>query len=153
MSKLLIRLYFCVICFMSTSLDSVARIVHWRYSFRAQKGLRVVILESRNLKVNRKEIQDVISVAVQHFQKIDSRKFNETLLTQVNQRRQTRRVDRTRKSNPLVLLIWLHVKKVFRLQQRTYIMSWNHDSISHHSSNWQSQHTSFILKVFYSFMY
>ena len=50
---------------MSTSLDSVARIVHWRYSFRAQKGLRVVILESRNLKVNRKEIQDVISVAVE----------------------------------------------------------------------------------------
>ena len=65
MSKLLIRLYFCIICFMSTSLDSVASIVHWGYSFRAQKGLRVAILKSRNLKVKRKELQDVISVAAQ----------------------------------------------------------------------------------------
>ena len=78
-------------------------------------------------------------------------KFNETLLTQVNQGRQTRRIVRTRKSNPLVLLIWLHVKKVFSLQRRTYIMSWNHDSIFHHLSNWQDQHTSFILKVYFLF--
>ena len=140
-------------------------------------------------------------------------KFNETLLTQVNQGRQTRRIDRTRKSKSLVLLIWLHVKKqgriqdffrrgalvscststqinhiaffwqntscirkpqviswgegrgahplhppprsvpekVFRLQQRTYIMSWNYDLISHHLSNWQDQHTSFILKVYFLF--
>ena len=140
-------------------------------------------------------------------------KFNETLLTQVNQGRQTRRIDRARKSNSLVLLIWLHVKKqgriqdffyegctrlllyfntnkphsffwqntscirkpqvisggegrgahplhppprsvpekVFRLQQRTYIMSWNYDLISHHLSNWQDQHTSFILKVYFLF--
>lgn len=52
--KQLIRLYFCVICFMSASLDSVARIVQWRYSFRAQTGLRVVIL-AKIKKFNNKE--------------------------------------------------------------------------------------------------
>ena len=71
----------------------------------------------------------------------------------MNQGVQIRRIDRTTKSDPLVLLIWVHVKEVFRLHQRTYIMSWNHDSTCHHLTNWQDQHSSFILKVYFNFLF